>query len=249
VLVLCVGAVWDAAGEQNATENPWILEECKKRGLKAVFAFVHADPVNTWENPDRGVIERAGKVGRMVDARPFADSYSYGPRNFQAFMDKNKDDPDATFFVINNATGGKPVKEETVPQQALEVDPERLYARAINVVKERADNLKPAVVHGATIGERVWGPPQESKGYSYRVYIKGAKSMQPKNPILQKLTDAIAAKMTENITYNDSKRDDIDERDFQKSMRVQPLEDTGEKNEEDIGEKKSKVPPSPFRDR
>mgnify|MGYP000152015309 FL=1 len=27
-------AVWDSAGDQNATENPWILEEATKRGLK-----------------------------------------------------------------------------------------------------------------------------------------------------------------------------------------------------------------------
>lgn len=224
-LVDSVGAVWDAAGEQNATENPWILEECKKRGIKAVFAYVHADPVNTWENPDRGVIERAGKVGRMVDARPFADSYAYGARNFQAFMDKNKDDTDATFFVINNATGGKPQREDTVPQSALQIDPEQLYSRCINVVRERASQLKPAVLHGATIGEKVWGPPETGKGYTYRIYVKGTHPMKAKNPALQKLTESIAEKMSQNMVYNDKRRDEVDEADFNRSMQVEPLKD------------------------
>jgi hypothetical protein len=99
-----VGAVWDAAGEQNATENPWILEQCKQRGIKPIFVFVHADPAQTWENPKRGVIERAQKKGRMVDARLFADSYAIGAKNFKAFYDKHKDSGDADFVILENVT-------------------------------------------------------------------------------------------------------------------------------------------------
>lgn len=155
-----VGAIWDAAGEQNATENPWVLEECRKRGIKTIFAYVHADPASTWENPARGVVERAGKIGRMVDAQAFADSYAYGAKNFKAFMDANKDGDGVQFFCINNAAEGGPRVEEGVPEAALAVDADELYARASAVLDERKDKLKPAVYRGGSVGRRVWGKPR-----------------------------------------------------------------------------------------
>lgn len=92
-LAASVAATWDAAGEQNATENPWLLDECKKRGIKATFLFVHADAQKAWP----GVVNRAKGIGRMVDARLFADSYGEGGKNVKAFYDANKDDPHAEF--------------------------------------------------------------------------------------------------------------------------------------------------------
>ena len=151
-----VGAVWDAAGEQNATENPWIMKELEKRGLKGVFAFVHADPVGTWENPKRGVIERAGKKGRMVDARPFADSYAYGAKNFKAFADKHGNK--AEIIYIDNSQDGKdPVRSSAMPKAALEFDAEDLYARASKILDSKSD-VKPAVRRGGSVGRRIWGP-------------------------------------------------------------------------------------------
>jgi hypothetical protein len=154
-----VGAVWDAAGEQNAAENPWVLDECKKRGMRAIFAYIHADPAQTWENPERGVVERAGKKGRMVDARVFADSYAIGAKNFAAFHQQHQSDPAAQFFFIDNATGGKPKLSEGMPEAAMAVDGEKLYAQATNVIEQRKDKIKPAVYRGGTIGQRIWGKP------------------------------------------------------------------------------------------
>jgi len=67
--------VWDSAGDQNATENPWIQREAEKRGLKVNYVYVHADPQEQWAG-GRGVVQRANDPsdGRMVDAKVFADS-------------------------------------------------------------------------------------------------------------------------------------------------------------------------------
>jgi hypothetical protein len=151
------GAVWDAAGEQNATENPWVLDECRKRGIKTIFAFIHADPVSTWENPEGGVVERAGKIGRMVSANLFADSYAIGARNFQAFMSQHGKDADARFFVLKNARGSKPTRQDAIPEEALTLDSATLRATASGVLESRADTLKPSVLRGGLIGDRIWG--------------------------------------------------------------------------------------------
>jgi uracil-DNA glycosylase family 4 len=145
-----VGAVWDAAGEQNATENPWILKECERRGIRPIFAFVHADPVETWENPQRGVIERANKKGRMVDAELFADSYARGAKNFDAFQRRNKDKAD--FIVIDNR--GTPKLLDSVPQEALELRSEAIRDRALKALS--ASKAKPYVKAGGSIGTRVF---------------------------------------------------------------------------------------------
>ncbi len=155
------GAVWDAAGEQNATENPWVLEECKKRGIKPVFAFVNADPKSTWDNPDRGVVERANKIGRMVDARLFADSYAIGAKNFHSFHEKHKEDPDIGFIVIDNSKGSEPAVLSDVPQEALNQNSNDIYKTSMQVIEERADNLRPSVVRGGTVGTRIWGEQPE----------------------------------------------------------------------------------------
>lgn len=165
-----VGATWDAAGEQNATENQWILDECKKRGLKATFVFVHADPSTSWEDPGGGVVERAKGKGRMVDARLFAESYTEGAKNFKSFMDKNKDSGDADFVCIDNSVRGKnpdgspilPKKLDGFPEAALKFDPEKLTARSANYIAKVAD-LSPALRRGATIGGRIWGGAKKGK--------------------------------------------------------------------------------------
>ena len=154
------GAVWDAAGEQNATENGWVLDECKKRGLKCIFAFIHADPANSWASPTQGVVERANKKGRMVDAKLFADSYEYGAKNFHQFMQNNQHDDHADFLIINNGTGGDPIKEQAMPPAALQVKSDHIYAQAVDVIKKRAGSLSPGVVYGGLIGGRIWGEPE-----------------------------------------------------------------------------------------
>lgn len=148
-------AVWDAAGEANATENPWILAECQARGIKATFVFVHANPSETWENPKRGVVERANGKGRMVDARVFADSYAYGARNFAAFAQENQGNPNCEVFFLDNSQGD-PQRVPTMPEPALSIDPEQLYQRSVGYLQS-AENVKPAVKRGGTAGLRIWG--------------------------------------------------------------------------------------------
>lgn len=150
-------ATWDSAGEQNSTELPWLAEECKKRGVKLTAVFVHSNPQETWENPQRGVIERAGKKGRMVDARVFADSYTHGARNFHDFQQKFGKDPAIRTYVLNN-TQKVPSMLDQVPTEMLTMDPEALYARCLNAL-ESTPNVPTAVKQGGSAGARIWGKP------------------------------------------------------------------------------------------
>lgn len=148
-------AVWDSAGDQNATENPWILKEAEARGLKVTFVYVHADPKTQWADPDRGVVKRASdpKDGRMVDAKVFADSYAIGARNHHAFHEANKDNSSARFIFLDNT--GKPKQISGVPQSARDLDADELAKFASDTVA-KAD-VPPRVKAGGTIGERIWG--------------------------------------------------------------------------------------------
>jgi hypothetical protein len=153
-----VGAVWDAAGEQMSTENAWVLQECKKRGLRPVFAYIDADSQETWENPQRGVVERATKTGRMVDAHPYADSYAGGAENWRDFHTENRNDPEQGFLIIQNRKGGPKLLDD-FPKEAL-VDRDTIYRRASKVLDDRADKLPEHVYRGGTIGRRIWGHPE-----------------------------------------------------------------------------------------
>jgi phage gp29-like protein len=143
-----VGAVWDTAGEQNSTELPWVMDEAAKRGMRVVYAYVDADPITTFER----VVSRAQKTGRMVDADLYADSYAIGARNFQTFASKNSGKAD--FLYLSNRTA-KPSLLDSFPKDAL-VDRETVYRAAKKYVSAKADSLSPAVLAGATIGERLW---------------------------------------------------------------------------------------------
>lgn len=215
------GAVWDAAGEQNAAENPWILAECRKRGIKAKFAFIHANPIETWENPKRGVVQRANNIGRMVDARVFADSYSLGAKNFKKFMDENIEAEDANFYIINNATGGEPQMVSEFPEESLSVDGEALYERASRVLQERAEQLRPAVVRGGSLGQRVWG---KSKASGKSLLFKRTKVLQ--GHIRMKAMskeDDIAKALMMNIHYNNENYEKVDADQFERSLLVKPV--------------------------
>lgn len=150
-LATSVAATWDAAGEQNATENEWVLEECRKRGIKPVFLFVHADPKKSWP----GVIERAKGIGRMVDAQLFADSYAVGSKNFADFHKKHKDEAS---FVFGKFKGrGEPAEiVDEMPKEALELDAQQIYEFASQYTDEKKSQLPDFVYDGATIGRRAW---------------------------------------------------------------------------------------------
>lgn len=150
-------ATWDTAGEQNSTELPWVAAECKKRGIKMTAVYVHADPEVTWENPKGGVISRAAGKGRMVDARAYADSYGYGAKNFHKWHQTVANDPDIHVAVLDNPRGGTPSALPAVPEQALAVDADQLYARCLKVLESYPASQE--VKQGGSAGTRIWGPP------------------------------------------------------------------------------------------
>lgn len=152
-------AVWDSAGDQNATENPWVQRECEKRGLKANYVYVHTDPYKQWDDPNKGVVKRAGDPadGRMVDAKVFADSYAIGAKNHQAFYEANKDNPNAKFAFIDNTS--KPTLISGIPKEALSIDRHDLAQHALASVKK--SDAPPRVKRGATSGERIWAGDHE----------------------------------------------------------------------------------------
>jgi len=154
------GAVWDAAGEQNSTELPWIADECAKRGIKLTAVYVHADPNEVWATPKGGVIERAGNKGRMVDARAFADSYTHGARNFHAFAQQHANNPMVATAVLTSPRGAglKPSQIAAIPQEALATDPEALYAHCLQQLST-SPQATPAIKQGGAAGLRIWGPP------------------------------------------------------------------------------------------
>lgn len=145
-----VTAVWDTAGEQNSTELPWVQQEADRLGYKVTYAYVDADPDETWANPKRGVIERAAKKGRMVDAKLFAESYELGAKNFKAFAEKNKSK--ANFLYIENR--GTPKLLDGFPSKALGVKSGDLYARATSALKR--SSAPSHVKAGGTVNERYW---------------------------------------------------------------------------------------------
>lgn len=149
-LARSVAATWDAAGEQNATENPWVMKECLKRKIKPVFLFVSADPKVTWP----GAVERAKGIGRMVDARVFADSYAHGAKNFKAFHDKHKDE--AT-FVFAQVQKGEAAFANGMDPAALSVDADELYKHASEYIDSKKADLPDYIHQGATAGRRIWG--------------------------------------------------------------------------------------------
>ena len=144
-------ATWDAAGEQNATENEWLIEECKKRGIRPTFVFVAADPKKAW----LGVVERAKSIGRMVDARLFADSYAVGAKNFHEFQQKHKGDAGFSFGRFNGPDKPTDILTE-MPPEALELDADDIYDYASEWLDEHKDELPEHIYAGGTIGRRIW---------------------------------------------------------------------------------------------
>jgi hypothetical protein len=166
-------ATWDAAGEQNATENPWVLEECEKRGIPATFLFVVNDPKETIKS----AVSRAAKIGRMVDTKVFADSYALGAKNFEAFRQKHKGRAD---FIVNRAPPppppgekiGKPTALDSVPADALELTSEEIDKHAQEHLASQKGKIPDYVIQGATAGNRIWG----KKGAKAEALMREAKS-------------------------------------------------------------------------
>lgn len=225
-VVKTAGAVWDAAGEQNATENPWVRDELKKRGLKGVFAFVDSDPDTRWENPKLGVVERAKKIGRMVDARLFADSYADGAKNFDAFQKDTADDPDIQTLVLSSRTN-PPSRTEHISKESLGLDADKIYAHASQVIDAR-DDLPARVRRGASTGRRIWGAPAAKAAAREDRRVRAeAKPMPPSRGggANEKLVDQLLKNLTKHLKDPAALEDERDARDF----KAKPLKLAGGK--------------------
>lgn len=186
-LAKSVAATWDAAGEQNATENEWLLEECKKRGIRPTFLFVHADPKESWP----GVVERAKGIGRMVDAQLFADSYAVGSKNFADFHDKHKDEADFVFGVFQGR--GKPAKiTDTMPEEATKLDADDIYQHASKYIDEKKDDLPAYIYDGATIGRRAFKSGESEKNANVITVNDAAFNQIVRNVVARSRTMASA---------------------------------------------------------
>ena len=161
-LVGSMPAIWDTAGEQNSTELPWVQAESLKRGIRPTYAFVDADPLQTFER----VLTRAtgdpatGKKaeGRMSDAVLFADSYDVGSRNFANFYRRTKESGTADFIFLGNR-GGKPERVPTFPLAALKARAATIKAYVYGQVAERMvtrPSLSPHIISGVMQGSRVF---------------------------------------------------------------------------------------------
>lgn len=159
------GAVWDAAGEQNSSELPWVHAECKKRGIKMVAAYIHSTPDITYPR----AVFRANQKGRMVDARVFADSYKIGADNFERFQQQTAGDDSVQTIVIDSKSASPRITDR-IPHNE-KPDPDETYRWAVDWIQSRDEvenpfkpgqmmPLSPAIKRAATAGTRIWGKQQ-----------------------------------------------------------------------------------------
>ncbi len=155
--------VWDSAGDQNASENPWIQGEAERRGLKVNYLYVHADPWKQWSHPERGVVKRAAEPddGRMVLPEVYGDSHAIGAKNHEAFYVSNRDNPNASFLFLENrgTEEGGPRVIDGIPRSALTVDRKKLtrFARKSLKKSDAPAHVKRAV----DIGLRLWDEEED----------------------------------------------------------------------------------------
>lgn len=224
-------AVWDSAGDQNATENPWIQHEAEKRGLKVNYLHVHANPRTQWADPERGVVKRAAdpKDGRMVGAKVFADSYAHGARNMQAFHDKHKNNPHASFMFLENAGAGVINELPGIKPEALNIDADELAAYAMDVVAK--GDAPEHVKRGALMDARIWGAkaqapaPQAKPAAPKPAAAPVQKATKPEH--LEKIGQEAIAEMRESIAKHKGKKG-VDRMTASMSAHIKRLEQATE---------------------
>lgn len=96
-LMMDADAVWDAAGEQNSTEIPWVIQEARARSIAVDVIYVLQTPDVSWAR----ALRRAVSSGRVVDYRLHAESYAEGARNFDAIQKQFEQDRDVTFTILD----------------------------------------------------------------------------------------------------------------------------------------------------
>jgi hypothetical protein len=243
-LVDDAAAIWDSAGEQYGTENAWVLKEATKRGFTVDYVYVHANPTETWTNPKRGVVERARKKGRMVDSKLFAESYTYGAKNFSEFQSANAGNKSARFHVIDNtqiynpAKGTGPRLVKKMPKSALTLNPKTLYRRSRKHIEDKKAEIPAYVYRGGTVGDHIWGGKYGASGkYAEILIFFSARDAldrlrlfaTPEEP------DPLGEDLLDNMRYWYEHWDEFEEREDRRReiiRPVTPVHDTPELNED-----------------
>ena len=130
--------IWDSAGDQNATELPWVASQNVDH-----VTFVHTvgNGAKNASNAKSGLVQRAVDKGRMVDANVFSQSYWIGNYNFQVFYDNNNSNPKFSFFKVENPGKGNGPTKLVDPSSTSSFDKSYLSAnQAIQLIKKNLDS-------------------------------------------------------------------------------------------------------------
>lgn len=130
--------IWDSAGDQNATELPWVASQNVDH-----VTFVHTvgNGAKNASNPNSGLVQRAVDKGRMVDANVYSQSYWIGNYNFQVFYDNNKSNPKFSFFKVENPGKGNGPTKLVDPSSISGFDKSYLSAnQAIQLIEKNLDS-------------------------------------------------------------------------------------------------------------
>ena len=126
--------IWDSAGDQNATELPWVASQNVDH-----VTFVHTvgNGAKNASNTESGLVQRAVDKGRMVDANVYSQSYWIGNYNFQVFYDNNKSNPKFSFFKVENPGKGNGPTKLVDPSSTSSFDKSYLSAnQAIQLIEK-----------------------------------------------------------------------------------------------------------------
>ena len=130
--------IWDSAGDQNATELPWVASQDVDH-----ITFVHTvgNGAKNASNAKSGLVQRAVDKGRMVDANVYSQSYWIGNYNFQVFYDNNKSNPKFSFFKVENPGKGNGPTKLVDPSSTSSFDKSYLSAnQAIQLIEKNLDS-------------------------------------------------------------------------------------------------------------
>ena len=130
--------IWDSAGDQNATELPWVASQNVDH-----VTFVHTvgNGAKNASNAKSGLVQRAVDKGRMVDANVYSQSYWIGNYNFQVFYDNNSSNPKFSFFKVENPGKGNGPTKLVDPSSTSDFDKSYLSAnQAIQLIEKNLDS-------------------------------------------------------------------------------------------------------------
>lgn len=130
--------IWDSAGDQNATELPWVASQNVDH-----VTFVHTvgNGAKNASNAKSGLVQRAVDKGRMVDANVYSQSYWIGNYNFQVFYDNNNGNPKFSFFKVENPGKGNGPTKLIDPSSTSDFDRSYLSAnQAIQLIERNLDS-------------------------------------------------------------------------------------------------------------